>query len=152
MIRSILIGIAAGQRAMSPLAAVAGAARRGALPDGAFAKGLLENPVVASGAVAMAAAEMAGDKMKTAPDRIVPAGLIARTVTGGFAGAVLARPGERKLAALIAASTAIATSYVGWSIRMRAMKRFGQTGTGFVEDALVFGGAWAAANARGVRI
>ena len=139
MLRSILIGLVAGQRAMTPLAVVAGAARSGRLPDGALARDLLAHPLVASGAVALAAAEMAGDKMASAPDRIVLPGLIARTATAGLTGAVLAPPDRRKAAAALAVATAIAASYVGWSLRMRAIPRFGRVATGFVEDAMVLG-------------
>lgn len=146
MLRSILIGLVAGQRAMTPLAVVAAAARDGKLPNDALARTLLADPLVASGAVALAAAEMAGDKMKTAPDRIVLVGLIARTATAAFAGAVLAPAKDRKLAAGIAAATAIAASYAGFALRMRAMKRFGQTASGVVEDAIVLGSGYAVAN------
>jgi uncharacterized membrane protein len=139
MLRSILIGLVAGQRAMTPLALMAGAARRGRLPEDAPGRTLLANPLVASGTVALAAAEMAGDKMKTAPDRIVLPGLVARTATAAFAGAALAPANQRKGAAVLAAATAIAASYVGFSLRMRALRRFGQTRSGFVEDALVLG-------------
>ena len=144
MIRSILIGLSAGQRAMTPLAVVTGAARRGQLPD---APRWLSHPLVATGAVTLAAAEMAGDKMKTAPDRIVPAGLIGRGLTGAFAGAMLARPDQRKVGAALGAVTAIASSYLGWTARMAALRRYGQTPTGVVEDAAVLAGGWAAATA-----
>ena len=148
MIRSILMGLVAGQRAMTPLAALAGAGRRGTLPEDNAAAELISRPLPAAGAVALAAAEMAGDKMPTAPDRIVFAGLAARTVTGAFAGAALARRDRQVAGAALGAAAAIASSYIGWTLRMRAMRRFGQTATGFAEDAIVFGSAWAIANAR----
>jgi len=146
MFRPILIGLAAGQRAMTPLAVLAGAARRGALP--ADAPRFLSHPAVAAGGVLLAAGEMVGDKQKTAPDRIVPAGLAARSLTSAFAGAVLAGRERRVQGAVFAAAAAVASSYVGWSARMWAMKRYGQTATGAVEDALVLAGGWAAATAR----
>lgn len=139
MLRSLLIGLVAGQRAMTPLALVAGAARRDRLPKDAPARDLLAHPLVAGGAVALAAAEMAGDKMRTAPDRTVVPGLIARTATAAFAGGALAPAEQRKTAAVLAAATAIAASYVGLSLRMRALRRYGQDKSGFVEDALVLG-------------
>lgn len=139
MLRSLLIGLVAGQRAMTPLALVAGAARRDRLPEDAPGRALIAHPLVATGAVTLAAAEMAGDKMRTAPDRIVLPGLVARTATAAFAGAALAPAEQRKTAAVLAAATAIAASYVGWTLRVRAMRRFGQSKTGFVEDALVLG-------------
>lgn len=148
MIRSILIGLVAGQRSMAPLAILAGAARRGTLPSNAFAADLLASPHAAAGAVAMAAGELAGDKMVDAPDRVVAIGLVGRAITGGFAGAVLA-PAERRAAgALLGAGAAVASSFLGFRARVAAMRRFGQTPTGFVEDAAMLGAASAIVNAR----
>lgn len=144
MERAILIGLVAGQRAMTPLAAVATAARRGDLPEGAFARDFLADPVVAGAAAALAALEMAGDKMKSAPDRTVFAGLLARTLTASFAGTVLAPKGKRGQA-VIAAWTAIVASHAGLALRRKAMARFGQTATGFVEDAATMAGGLAVA-------
>ncbi|WP_294391788.1 DUF4126 domain-containing protein [uncultured Sphingomonas sp.] len=146
MLRSILIGLVAGQRAMAPLAAVASAARRGVLPAGAPGARLLANPLVVSGAIALAGSEMAGDKLRSAPDRIILPGLIARSVTAAFAGAALAPMEQRKTAAVLAAATAIAASYVGFRLRVRAMRSFGQDVTGFVEDAIVMASGTAVAN------
>ena len=91
MLRSFLIGLVAGQRGMTPLAVVAAATRNGSLPPELPAQGLLEHPVVAARTAALAAAEMAGDKMKSAPDRIVPIGLATRAMTAAYAGACLFR-------------------------------------------------------------
>ena len=139
MLRSFLIGLVAGQRGMVPVAVLAGAARRGQLPDDMPLAGLLAEPLIASGAVAMSAAEMAGDKMKTAPDRIVPIGLAVRTVTAAYAGAALAPRDRRVVGASVAVATALVSSYLGWRLRCAAMRRYGQTATGFVEDAMVLG-------------
>ena len=139
MIRSFFIGIVAGQRAMTPLAVTAAAARRGVLPADAPLAGMLAQPVIATGAVALAAAEMAGDKMKSAPDRIVPAGLFARALTAAYAGAVLAPRNQRVSGAAVAVVTCLGASYVGWLLRCAAMRRHGQTRTGVVEDAVVLG-------------
>lgn len=139
MLRSLLIGLVAGQRAMTPLSVLAGAARNGKLDADSPAQ-LLKNPLLASGAVALAGAEMAGDKMPSAPDRIVLVGLAARSATAAFAGASLAPSGRRAAGAALAVAAAVASSYVGWSLRVRAMRRFGQTATGAIEDAIVLGG------------
>jgi len=152
VIRSVLIGLAGGQRAMTPLAAVAAAARLGRLPPDNPAADLMARPLAAAGAVALAAAEMAGDKMKTAPDRTVPSGLAGRAVTSAFAGWVVAPAGRRPQAAGLAAATALASGFGGLALRKRAMARWGQTATGFAEDAAVLGLAlWAAGAIRGPR-
>lgn len=137
MLRSILIGLVAGQRAMTPLALVAGAARRGDLAGDAPLRPLIASPLIATGAVSLAAAEMAGDKMPSAPNRTVAAGLLARSLTAGYAGAALAPQGRRRLGAALAVATAVASSHAGLALRLRAMKRWGQVRTGAVEDALV---------------
>ena len=151
MLRSYLIGLAAGQRGIVPLAALAAAGRRGALPDAMPLAKLFKNPLIAWGAVAFSAAEMAGDKQKTAPDRIVPIGLAVRSVTSAYAGAALAPKGQRVTGAAVALGTALASSYIGWRIRMAALRRYGQTATGFVEDALVLATGVAAADPRLVK-
>ncbi|WP_375420621.1 DUF4126 family protein [uncultured Sphingomonas sp.] len=141
MLSSIQMGLVGGQRAMTPLATVAIAAARGELPDDNGAPKILGHPLVAAGTLALAVAEMAGDKQKTAPDRIVPIGLAARFVTSAIAGAALAPHKQRWLAASVGGVTAVIASYPGWRLRMAAMKRQGQTPTGFVEDAAVVAAA-----------
>lgn len=69
LIHSILMGAVAGMRSMTPLAAVANAARTGNLPADNGAPKLLANPLASAGMLALAGGELAGDKMKTAPDR-----------------------------------------------------------------------------------
>lgn len=151
MIRSFLIGLVAGQRGITPLAAVATATRNGQIPIVLPLQGLLLNPVIAASTAALAAAEMAGDKMKSAPDRIVPIGLLVRGITSAYAGAALAPRGKRGLGAIIALGTALASSYAGWRLRCAAMRRYGQTATGFVEDAVVLASGLAIASPNMVR-
>ncbi len=141
MLASFLIGLVGGQRAMTPLAAVAIAAARDELVVDNGAPRLLANPVVAAGALALAIGEMAGDKQKTAPDRVVAIGLAARFVTSAIAGAALVPRRQRWLGAAVGGVTAVVASYPGWRARMAAIPGYGQTPTGFVEDAAVLGGA-----------
>jgi uncharacterized membrane protein len=141
MLASFLMGLVGGQRSMTPLAAVTMAAARGELPAENEAPALLGHPVVAAGAMLLAAGEIAGDKQKTAPDRIVPIGLAARLVTNAIAGAALAPRRQRWLGAAIGGVTAVVASYPGWRARMAALRRYGQTPTGFVEDVAVLAGA-----------
>lgn len=141
MIRSLLIGAVAGMRAMTPLAAVAVAARRNALPRGNGAPALLGAPFVAAGALALAVGELAGDKMPSAPDRIAAPGIAARLVTGAIAGAALAPRDRRTLAAAAGGAAAVGSAYLTWRLRMRAARHFGQTAAGLVEDAIAVGGA-----------
>jgi len=147
MLHAILMGLVAGQRAMTPLAVLAGAARERRLPyDNAQAR-LLAHPFIAAGGVALAAAEMAGDKMKTAPDRTVFAGLLARTITSGFAGAALAPPRRQMSGAALGIAAAVSASYLGLAARKAAMRRWGRVPTGFAEDAVVSAAASAIVHA-----
>ena len=135
MIRSFLIGAVAGMRAMTPLAAVAESARDGALPDHNGAPGLLAHPLVSAVTKALAAGELAGDKMPSAPDRIIAPGIAARVVTGAMAGAALAPREQRIPAAMLGIAGAVGGAYVSFHVRMWAIRRFGQVPTGLVEDA-----------------
>ncbi|MFN3574710.1 MAG: DUF4126 family protein [Phenylobacterium sp.] len=141
MLHALLIGLSAGARSMTPLAVVANAARCGTLPADNGAPSWLGHPLVSGAAKTLAAGEIWGDKLRSAPDRIVLAGIAARLVTGGIAGMALA-PRRRALAgAVLGAGAAVAASYVTFALRMRAMRRFGQTSTGLIEDALTLGAA-----------
>lgn len=148
MLTSFLIGLVAGQRGIAPLAAVATATMRGALQPSVPLQRLFLNPIVTGGVLALAAAELVGDKMKSAPDRIVPVGLAVRSVTSAYAGAALAPRNQQALGAAVAVGTALISSYIGWRIRCAAMEKYGQTPTGLVEDAVVMSGAMAIANRR----
>lgn len=141
MLAPILMGLAAGQRAMTPLAAVAVAAARRELPPDNGAAPMIGRPIIAAGALVLAVAELAGDKMKSAPDRIAVSGIAARLLTAGIAGAALVPRRQRWLGAAVGAAAAIVASYPGWRLRKAAMPRFGQTATGFAEDAVVVAGA-----------
>ena len=141
MLNSFLMGLVGGQRAMTPLATVAVAAARGELPADNGAPRLLGNPVVAAGTLVLAGLEMAGDKQKTAPDRVVAVGLVARFMTSAIAGAALAPHRRRWAGAAVGGITAVVASYPGWAARITAMRRYGQTKTGFVEDAAVLAAA-----------
>jgi uncharacterized membrane protein len=141
MLRSFLIGLVAGSRAMTPLAAVSDAAERGLLPNRNAGLAWLGHPAVSAGLKLLAAGELWGDKLRSAPDRIVPAGILARLVTAGVAGAALA-PRRRALeGAVLGATAAVGAAYVTFAIRQRAMRRFDQTSTGMIEDALTVAAA-----------
>jgi len=147
MIRAILMGLAAGARSMTPLAAVANAARTGSLPQGAAPPRFLADPLVSLGATALATYELAGDKQKTAPDRIIVPAVVVRSMNAAFAGMAMAPRGHRFQAAAIAGATAILASYLTFALRMRSMRGHGQFGTGLAEDALVLATAFTAVRA-----
>ena len=75
--------------------------------------------------------------MKSAPDRTVPLGLLARVMSAGIAGAALAPRGRERAGALVAVLTAGPLAYVTLAARKKAMHRMGQTRSGLIEDALI---------------
>jgi uncharacterized membrane protein len=140
MLPSILIGALSGQRALTPLAAVAITAARGRLPEENAPPPLLDRPVVAGGLLALAVAEMVGDKWPKSPNRTVLSGSTARFLTAAAAGAALAPRDQRVAAGLLAALTSVTTAHLGLAARLRSMRRWSQARTGFVEDALLLAG------------
>jgi uncharacterized membrane protein len=136
VIRSILLGAVAGMRSMLPLAAVSSVARRSGESRNFNLPGLLDNRLTANGLLALAAGELLGDKWSRAPDRISAAGLAARLTTGALAGAAVSPRDQRWAAAVSGAAAALVGGYVSFTLRARAMRRFGQVPTGFAEDAV----------------
>ena len=124
---------------MTPMATIAIARLAGRAAPGRLV--LLDQPLFEFGALFMGVGELLGDKMKSAPDRTVPLGLLARVMSAGIAGAALAPRGREKAGAAIAVATAVPLAYLTLAGRKRAMARVGQTRSGLIEDALVVAGA-----------
>lgn len=141
MIQAFLIGLVAGARSLTPLAAVSLAANRGLLPRGNGAPPLLGSAPVVAGAGALALGEFLGDKQVWAPDRVSPAGIAARALTAGIAGASLAPRGRRGEAVALAVAGASVSGFLTFALRVGAMGRWGQFRTGVVEDLLAVAGA-----------
>jgi len=135
LLPSVLIGAVASARSMTPMAAIAGARLAGETTPGRLV--LLDLPLFRYGALAMGVGELFGDKMKSAPDRTVFLGLLARVMSAGIAGAALAPRGREKVGAALAIGTAVPLAYVGLAGRKRAMSKIGQTKSGLIEDALI---------------
>lgn len=135
LIPSALIGAVASARSMTPMAAIAAARLSGRRTPGAL--WLLDRPLFRFGALAMGLGELFGDKMKTAPDRTVFLGLLARVSSAGIAGAALAPRGREPQGAAVAIATAVPLAYGTLAGRRRAIAKIGQTRSGLVEDMLV---------------
>lgn len=135
LVPSVLIGAVASARSMTPMAAIAGARLAHRRTPGRLV--LLDHPLFKAGALAMGVGELFGDKMKSAPDRTVFLGLLARIASAGIAGSALAPRGREKLGAGLAIATAAPLAYLTLRGRKTAMRRIGQTKSGLIEDALV---------------
>ena len=90
---------------------------------------------------AMAAGEVLGDKLPAAPDRIAPAGLIGRAVSGGLAGTVLdkATGSRHPYAPWIGAGAAIAAAFASFYTRKALSERIADRKVAVMEDLLVYG-------------
>lgn len=135
LLPSALIGAVASARSMTPMATIATARLADRDTPGELA--LLDRPLFKYGALAMGVGELFGDKMKTAPDRTVFLGLLARVMSAGIAGAALAPKGREKAGAAVAVATAVPLAYLTLAARKQAMARIGQTRSGLIEDALI---------------
>lgn len=120
---------------MTPMATIAAARLLRRQTPGRLV--LLDRPVFRFGALAMGIAELFGDKMKSAPDRTVTLGLLARASSAGIAGAALAPHGHERAGAVAAVAAAVPLAYLTLAARERAMARIGQTPSGLIEDALI---------------
>ena len=148
LLPSALLGAVASARSMTPMAAIATARLAGRRTPGTLV--LLDHPLFKAGALAMGAGELFGDKMKSAPDRTVFLGLLARVASAGIAGAALAPHGRERAGAAMAVGTAVPLAYLTLAGRKKAMRRIGQTKSGLIEDALIVA-AGAAVVSRAVR-
>lgn len=135
LLPSVLIGAVASARSMTPMAAIAAARVAHQATPGRLV--LLDHPLFKFGALFMGVGELLGDKMKSAPDRTVFLGLLARVMSAGIAGAALAPRGRERLGAGLAVGTAVPLAYLTLAGRKRAMARIGQTKSGLIEDAFV---------------
>lgn len=135
LLSSVLIGAVASARSMTPMATIAAARMANRETSGKLV--LLDQPLFKLGALAMGAGELVGDKMKTAPDRTVFLGLLARVMSAGIAGAALAPEGKEPAGAAVAVATAVPLAYLTLAGRKRAMASIGQTRSGLIEDALI---------------
>jgi len=135
LLSSALIGAVASARSMTPMAGIAAARLAGRRTPGELF--LLDRPLIKYGALAMGVGELVGDKMKSAPDRTVFLGLLARVMSAGIAGAALAPAGRERAGTAVAVATAVPLAYATLAGRKRAMARIGQTRSGLIEDALI---------------
>jgi len=85
---------------------------------------------------ACACGVLLGDKMRSAPDRIITPGILARIATGAIAGMAVAPPNGQRMGAVLGATAAVGAAYVSFGMRQRAIRKNGQTSTGLIEDTI----------------
>jgi uncharacterized membrane protein len=140
-ISAFLLGVAAGMRSMSPLAILSYRMRRqGSGPAFLIGSGTVIGLELA------AAAELVVDKLPGALARTAPPGLIARILSGGFAGALVAGQSrnERAIGVLLGSAGAFAATYGMYFLRRTAAEKSGLPDSVFAvaEDAAAITLAW----------
>jgi uncharacterized membrane protein len=142
---ALLIGVVAGSRTFTPLAAVTWAARLRWLhlsgTSLAFL-GTLAAPLIFT---ALAIGELIVDKLPNTPSRKAPPGFIARIVSGAFCGAALSLAGGGATSGgLIAGGIGAVVGTLGFSeFRARLAKAFGgrDLPAALIEDACAIAAA-----------
>ncbi len=136
---ALLIGVVAGLRALTPLAAVSWAAHLGWIHlEGTWLAflGYAATPYIFS---VMAIGEIINDKLPKTPSRKAPPGFIARIVTGALSGAALGGIGG----AVAGIVGAVAGTLGGYEFRSRLVRATGKDlPIALLEDAIAVGGAF----------
>src|ERR1039457_562226 len=113
VVLAFLIGVVAGLRALTPLAAVSWAARLGCLHlDNTWLAflGYAATPYIVS---VLAIGELINDKLPKTPSRKAPPGFAARIVTGTLCGAALGAASQSPIGGLVAGAIGAAVGTVG---------------------------------------
>jgi uncharacterized membrane protein len=135
---ALAIGIVAGLRAATPLAAVSWAARLGWLPLADTPLAFMAAPLTSYITTAFAALELIGDKLPMTPSRKKLGGFSARIFVGGFAGAALGMSaGSPWLGILPGIAGAVAGTLGGAAMRAKLAAAFGRDlPAALLEDAI----------------
>ncbi|MBS2029734.1 MAG: DUF4126 domain-containing protein [Deltaproteobacteria bacterium] len=140
---SLLIGVVAGLRALTAIAAASWAARLGALPVLGTPVQFLGNPVAPWLFSALAIGELVTDQLPRTPSRKAPMPFLARLICGAIAGAAMAtRGGNLGLGLLAGALGAFIGTEGGAAARAGLARSFGKDQpAALLEDAVAVGGA-----------
>jgi uncharacterized membrane protein len=139
-----LIGVLAGLRSLTPVAATAWAAHLGWLKLPRLLAWIGTTPAAVIFTV-LALLELTTDKLPKTPSRTSPPGLIGRILMGGFAGACLAtgRGQGAILGILIAVAGALVGTFAGYQARTRSVRalRVPDFVIALMEDLIAVGGS-----------
>ena len=122
---AILIGVAAGLRAVTPIAAIAWGAYLGWIDLSATPLAFMGNIIAVIIITVLAIAELISDQLPNTPSRKVPVQFGTRIVLGAFAGALLMID-SWIIGAILGAMGAVLGTYGGADIRARLAKSFGR--------------------------
>jgi uncharacterized membrane protein len=142
---ALLIGVVAGLRALTPLAAVSWAARLGWLHlenTWLALLGFAATPYILS---VLAIGELITDKLPKTPSRKQPPGFITRIVTGALCGAAVCAAGQSLVGGLAAGAIgAVLGTLGGYEFRSRLVKAIGgkDLPIALLEDVIAIGCAF----------
>jgi uncharacterized membrane protein len=138
---ALLIGVVAGLRAMTPLAAISWAAYLGWIDFSGTQVAFIGHIATVAILTVIAVAELVTDQLPNTPSRKVPVQFGTRVATGAIAGALL--PGGWIVGMILGAIGAAIGTYVGAEIRARLAKAFGRDlPAALIEDAAALAGAF----------
>jgi uncharacterized membrane protein len=138
-----VLGLIAGLRTMTPLAAVSWAAALGVLNLAGTPLAFLGHPATPWVASALAAAELVADKLPMTPSRKVPLQFGARLLSGAFAGAAVGLPHASLIVGVVLGVIGAAFgTYGGAAGRGLLARAFGKDlPAALVEDLVAVAGA-----------
>ena len=129
------MGVVAGLRAVTPLAAISIAAYLGWIDFSGTQVAFMGHIITVIILVVLAIVELVSDQLPNTPSRKVPMQFGARIVLGALAGALL--PGSSIVGAVLGAIGAVAGTYGGAAARASLAKSFGQDRpAALIEDAV----------------
>lgn len=138
---ALLIGVTAGLRAMTPLAAVSWGAWLGWIDLSATPFGFIGNIIAVVILTLLAVVELVTDQLPTTPSRKVPVQFGTRIVTGAASGALLLSGGWI-VGLILGAVGAVIGTYGGAAVRSSLVKSFGRDlPAALIEDVVAVAGA-----------
>jgi uncharacterized membrane protein len=143
-ILSFLIGVIAGLRTLTALAAVSWAARLGWLHLGGTWLAFLGSAAAPYIISLAAVAELVNDKLPRTPSRKAPAPFIARILSGALCGAAFGAVSQALVGGLVAGALgAVAGTLGGYELRTRLARATGghDLAIALLEDGIAIGGA-----------
>ena len=143
VVLALLIGVIAGLRAMTPLAAVSWAARLGRLPREGSWLAFFGKAVTPWIFTALAIVELITDQLPGTPSRKVPIQFGTRIVSGALCGAALCQPGGAMIVGLFAGAVGgVIGTLGGAAARGKLATAFkSDRPAALLEDAVAIGGA-----------
>ncbi len=139
---AFLLGLVAGSRTMTPLAAVSMAAQGGRLPLQGTPLGILATPQAATTLAMLAAGEFASDKLPGMGSRTTPFQFTGRLTSGAVCGAAVGLPRNAPAGMAAGVAGAALGTLVTALARSGLAKRLGaDLPAALLEDAAVVGSA-----------